>query len=221
MTMSNSRIIYAAAGAPIHEVDGNESGMCAICGIDGVGIPFDDWLKDTFTDLDKLVHGGAIACHACQFCSHNQSAYLAKQTGKDKPQKFRNYSHIVYNGVWYPLSKGQKSAMRDLLVQSPEVVLIATSGQKHTFYRSVPGRWQVEEQSMLPDVPMLRMLLDIVTPMLQVFSKTELETARYDHRRIIMYGVDAWRQAEQVLRVYRGTLIYELVLFLAQKEDTE
>ena len=57
MTMSNSRIIYAAAGAPIHEVDGNESGMCAICGIDGVGVPFDDWLKDTFTDLDKLVHG--------------------------------------------------------------------------------------------------------------------------------------------------------------------
>ena len=29
MTMSNSRIIYAAAGAPIDEVDGNESGMCA------------------------------------------------------------------------------------------------------------------------------------------------------------------------------------------------
>lgn len=216
---SVSRIIYAAAGAPT--MDGHHVGRCAVCGIDGVGVPFDEWLSDTFTDLDKLVHGGTIACHACQLCSGNGLVMLADRVGKDKPQKFRNYSHIVHNGIWYPLSKGQKGAMRDLLVQSPEVVLIAISGQKHLFYRSVPGRWQVEEQSMIPDVPTLRMLLDLVTPMLQVFSKAELETGRYDQRRIIMYGIDAWRQAEQVFRSHRGTLIYDLALFLAQKEELE
>lgn len=216
---SNARIIYAAAGAPLDELEGNERGACAVCGIDGVGVPFGAWLKDTFTDLDKLRHGGTIACHACQFCSLNQSAYLAQRTGKDKPQKFRNYSHIVHNGVWYPLSKGQKGAMRDLLMQSPDVVLIATSGQKHIFYRSAPGRWQIEEQFMLPNVPTLRRLLDMVIPMLSVFSKAEVESGRYDQRRIIMYGVDAWRQSDQMLRSYRGTIIYDLVLFLAQREE--
>lgn len=216
---SVSRIIYAAADAP--SMDGNEQGMCAVCGIDGVGVPFSAWIKDTFTDLDKLIHGGTITCHACQFCSRDGLPTLAERTGKDKPQKFRNYSHIVHHGTWFPLSKGQKSAMRDLLVQSPEVALIATSGQKHLFYRSSPGRWQVEEQSMLPDVSTLRLLLDVVTPMLQIFSKAELQTGRYDQRRILLFGIDPWRNAEQVLRAYRGTLIYDLVLFLAQKEETE
>lgn len=126
--MTVTGTIYRAAGAPTME--GDTSGACRLCGVLGVGTSFDSWVKDTFTDWDKLLPG-LIICHACQFCTGEATPGLAGKMGKDKPQKMRNYSHFVLDGIWCPLSKGNKAEMRRLLFAGAEVAVIAESGQKH------------------------------------------------------------------------------------------
>jgi hypothetical protein len=219
MDQSISRMIYTAAGVP--PMGGSTVGQCRLCGYDGAGVAFESWVKDTFTDLDKL-KPGAIACHACLFCSSDQCPGLADRVGKEKAQKFRNYSHIVDAvGQWHPLSKGDKARMRDLLRDDPPVALIATSGQKHLFFRGHSGLWIIEEQPMRPDPHGLALVLSIVTPMLEVFSKAELESGRYDQRRIMAYGPTPWRTAEERLRIERGGPLLALAIFLAQKEESD
>jgi hypothetical protein len=218
MASAVSHSIYAAAGSPT--MPGAVRGVCRLCGEEGTGEAFDRWVKDTFTDHDKL-KSGTITCHACLFCASEATPGLAERVGKDKPQKLRNYSHIVKDGVWTPLSKGQKSELRGLLLDAPDVALIATSGQKHLFFRSTVGWWQVEEQSVRPDPALLRLLLDRLTTMLAVFSKAEIETRRYEQRRVLAYGVDAWRGDEAALMPHRGGALFTLALFLAQKEEPD
>lgn len=51
--MTTSSIIYKAAGSPPYPQV--VSGTCRVCGLDGAGVPFDKWVRDTFTDHDKLL----------------------------------------------------------------------------------------------------------------------------------------------------------------------
>lgn len=148
--MHATHILYRAAQPPT--TDATHTGTCRICGdVDTPGIPFDAWVPATFTNHDQLRPGDTI-CTICQFAFAQGSTFLAAKTGKDKPQKMQNYSHIVLRGEWYPLHKGQKAEILALLRQSPELVAISTSGQKHVVFRTRPGWWQVEEQSVLPDL---------------------------------------------------------------------
>lgn len=215
-TITVSSLIYAAAGSP--PMEAAHQGACRLCGRASAGAPFEAWVKDTFTDWDKL-RNGTIICAACQFCASDAAPGLAERVGKHTPQRFRNYSHIVCDGTWYPLSKGSKDGLRRLLLRDPEVALIATSGQKHLFFRARPGWWQVEEVAMRPEPDALAAILAIITPMLAVFSKAEVATGRYEQRRILSYGTAAWYAAERRLSALRGSLVLDLALFLAQKEE--
>jgi hypothetical protein len=182
-------------------------------------MPFAAWVKDTFTDHDKL-SPGAFICQACQFCASEATPGLAERVGKDKPQKFRNYSHFVSAGVWHPLSKGDKRRMRELLLAAPDVALIAVSGQKHLFFRATPGWWQIEEQAARPFPDVLVATLALVEPLYQAgISKTEIESGRYDQRRILAIGIAPWWTTEQEIAPMRGTMKLQLALFLAQKDD--
>jgi hypothetical protein len=194
-------------------------GSCALCGTSHDGIPFADWVKPTFTDHDKITPG-TMVCQACQFCSSEATPGLAERVGKTTAQKFRNYSHLVVDGVWYPLSKGDKPQIRALLFAEPTVALIAYSGQKHLFFRSLPKWWQLEEHAVRPNVTALRQWLDLIEPLYNAgISKAELESGRYEQTRIMQVGVTAWRAAEAELRAVRGTPVFGLALFLAQRTE--
>lgn len=104
--MSATAMVYKAAGMP--QMEGDRAGMCRSCGIESVGLPFSQWVKDTFTNHDLLTVG-LIICHACLFCFAEQNPTLTAKVKKDKPQKCRSYSHFVVNGEWFPLSKGEKA----------------------------------------------------------------------------------------------------------------
>jgi hypothetical protein len=212
-----SHHIYHAAGTPpmleTHE------GVCRLCGRDGRGVAFVAWVKPTFTDFDKLKPGDLV-CVACQFCTTEATPGLAERAGKDKPQKFRNYSHFVVNGVWYPLSKGAKRDMLALLLQAPDVAILAVSGQKHLFFRSSPGWWQVEEQAAPPFPDALRAALEPITELYHAgISKAEIESGRYSQHRIMAVGLGVWRTHEAALQPIRATLPFTLALFLAQQEE--
>lgn len=215
---STSSIIYTSAGAP--PMIGNLEGGCRTCGLACVGSAFDDWVKPTFTDWDKLMDG-SIICHACQFCFTDQNEELARRLGKDAPQRMRNYSHFVVNGEWWPLSKGAKPRMLELLMASPEVAIVAESGQKHIIFRSRPGWWQIEERSCRPFSADLARALFPIQDLYAGFSKAEIESGRYSQHRIFSFGIGKWHHLEESVRQLRGSPILSLALFLVQKDEVE
>ncbi len=145
--------IYIAAGSP--PMKNTKGGKCCLCGMDSYGIGFSDWARATFMDFDKL-KAGAIICSACQFCSEDGSALLQEKLGRGKPQRMRNYSHFVIGTDWHVYHKGQKREILVALHREPKIAVIALSGQKHILFRARPGWWQIEEQSCIPRLLVLR-----------------------------------------------------------------
>lgn len=202
--------------------------LCRFCGNNSIGVSFADWVKPTFTDRDKLLPGD-IVCDDCLFWFDERSEGLAEIVGKQKPQRMRNYSHFIVGGEWTPLSKGNKSEMTGLLLGQPfpELAAIAQSGQKHIVFRatrnppgSVSGWIQFEEQSLFVNPPELKTMLDIVESLYAEFSKGEIGTSRYKGYRVIKFGFQEWDQLERKIRQSRGSLLFELALFLAQKGES-
>lgn len=205
------------------------SGTCRFCGKQSTGEDFDKWVKPTFTDHDKL-KPGEIVCDDCLFWFNESSQELASRMGKDKPQRMRNYSHFIVNGEWIPLSKGNKSRMAELLLSDPfpELAAIAESGQKHIVFRATrnpaggrSGWVQFEEQSLWVKPVELKSLLEVVERLHAVFSKTEIQTGNYLPYRIIEFGLQQWQALEVKIKPLRSSLFFNLVVFLAQRKDTE
>ncbi len=215
--MSATQILYRAAGAP--PMTGEDPGVCRVCGEMGRGLAFDGWVRDTFMDHDKL-QPGTIICQACQFAFTDDSLPLGQRLGTGKAQRMRNYSHFVVGGEWRPISKGDKRGMAAILLhQSPEVAVIALSGQKHLIFRALPGWWQIEEQAARPFPVQLAGALSVVEALYNGgFAKEEIETGRYSQTRILAFGLAEWRQRDALVRTLRGSLTLSLALFLAQKE---
>lgn len=188
--------------------------------MEATGLPFAQWIKDTFTDHDKL-SPGEIVCHGCLFCFTDASDAVRQRTKKEKLQKFRNYSHFVLHGEWIPLSKGDKRRMLDILRQSPTVAVIAESGQKHLVFRAQIGWWQLEEQKLAACPDLLNDLLTHIEPLYNAgANKSEIETGRYSQKTLLAI-LPTWREHDPPLRAYRGGLPLKLALFLAQKETED
>jgi len=199
--------------------------ICRICGKAGEGQSFEAWVKPTFMDWDKLVPG-EIICSDCLFWFEERSEELARRVGKEKPQRMRNYSHFIVAGEWIPLSKGDKTRMQALLFASPfpELAAVAVSGQKHIAFRAqrnppgAAGGWvQVEEQALYLAPDKLRAVLATVEALYAGFSKSEIETGDYAGYRVLKFGLEAWQSLEAVVSPQRGSLLFQLALFLAQK----
>jgi hypothetical protein len=200
---------------------------CRFCGNNSVGISFTDWVKPTFTDHDKLLPGDSI-CDECLFWFDERSKDLAEIVGKEKPQRMRNYSHFIVGGEWTPLSKGNKPKMTDLLLRQPfpELAAIAQSGQKHIIFRAMrnpPGSasgWvQFEEQSLFVYPLELKTMLDTIESLYSEFSKGEIGTGQYKGYHVVKFGFQKWDKLEREIKQARGSLLFELALFLAQKGE--
>ena len=211
-------LIFRAAGGD-EPLDGR-LGVCRTCGETSRGILFSGWARPTFMDWDKLT-AGEIICEACRFCFDDSNPVLDARLGKAR-QRMRNYSHFVVGGEWFPLSKGNKTKMSELLALSPEVVVIAESGQKHIAFRALPGWWQFEELRIVPDASLLRRMVSAIQPLYDGgFAKSEIESGRYNQRRVLAFGLPRWLSADGELRSMRGSPVFTLALFLAQKEEKE
>lgn len=212
-------MIYRAAGSPA--MSANIKGICALCG--GAlhrGILFADWVRDSFMDYDKL-KPGAIICAACQFCCDDSSVTLQEKLRRDKPQRMRNYSHLIVDGKWLAFHKGQKAEMLALLISAPcEVAVLALSGQKHILFRARRGWWRVEEQAIFPRPAELADTAAAAAELLSGgFSKHEIESGQYLQHRIQKFGMARWRGIEISLAQRRQRAIFYLALWLAQKKE--
>lgn len=204
--------IYSLSNRPIY---GNVEGFCRITGQQSQGVVFEKWVRDTFTDLGFL-HPGNIISNEAMFCFEEGSEYLKQLTGKDKPQRFRNYSHFVVNGKWHIKDKGQKEDMLKLMLSNPEICVIAESGQRHLLFKHKPRTWQLEDVTMQPDRQLFILLHYRINQLSEAFSNDEISSAQYQQHRIVKFGLKRWFDLETIIKLYRGSAMFDLALFFSK-----
>ena len=187
---------------------------CWLCGglTKGKGQLVKAVIKDTFTDRDKARWPKSKSvCPGCAFClSYSQ---------------LRNYSIVATE---YELRHPTRAEIRDLLLNPPDppfVFCIAASGQKWLHYRANVAYSrdgypvQLEETPICVERPILAEWLEAVEWLYTVFSKKEIMTGQYNQNRIKQFGLAEFEAVEGRIAAHRGTRLFDLAVFVAQKRE--
>ena len=190
---------------------GSTSGTCRITGKKAIGLPFEKWVRDTFTDHGALLPGDIISNEAL-FCFDESSEIVQLRSGKEKLQRFRTYSHIINKGEWLVLTKADKHRIADIMLyDDPELVCLSDTGQKHLLFKHRTGLWQLEEMQLMPDRNGLAYLYERMMKLLTLgFSQREIITGYYMQYWITKCGIRAWKDIEDEIRQYRNTKLFNL-----------
>lgn len=211
-------IYHAASSQPLY---GDTPGTCRVLGKTARGMAFERWVKDTFTNLDALKPGNIISNEAL-FCFDESSALIQQMTGRDKPQKFRTYSHFVAGGQWRVYTKANKREMYQLLLDGAEVAVMSDSGQKHLVFKHRMGFWQLEDQHIRPDRERLQLIHQTMRSLVAVgFSQTEVITGEYLTYRILKAGMPNWKPFEDILKQHRGAGVFDVAAWLLFSNETQ
>jgi hypothetical protein len=219
-----TQIIYKAAG---YALDNPADGKCYLCGgIAYASTPIKAVIKPTFNDFNAAQGDmSAGVCSACAWTMTQPNPDVQAKTGKDKPQKFRTYSHLVKDGVWGVYSKGQKADMLAALLDGimPEVCIVSESGQKHLAFKAQAnpagqsvGWVQFEEQRFELDLAEFIPLQARIQALYDAgFTKEGIETGNY--RFYPDSDMQVFRLHEAAIRNQRGSLTFALALYLTTK----
>lgn len=193
---------------------GSEKGVCRITGKEGTGLLFDKWVRDTFNDHDYLSPGTIISNEAL-FCFDEASEIIKKKTGRDRPQRFRTYSHIIKDGVWHCVTKADKRLILQLIIEGAEMVCLTETGQKHVLFKHKTGVWQLDDLHVKPNIELLTLLHFHMCELLAYqFSQAEIITGDYKSNRILKAGLENWKQHEEIIKEYRGSGIFDFTAFM-------
>ena len=205
--------------------------LCAVCG--GLLLHTNaeyrlvkNYIKPTFTDHD-ILHDSPYICEGCAFAWDEASTDIMEAVGKDKPQRFRNYSWIVKDGQCYVLSKAQKREMADLIGYGgvPEIAIIAESGQKHLAFEAecnpqgqTVGWVQFEKVRFLFDQARFATIYDATCQLYDAgHTKDAILTGRY--KFYPNTDIHLWHECETFLHTVRNDIHFELAVYLTTKSN--
>lgn len=193
---------------------GNLSGTCWLCGAETTqGIPKKKAIKPTFTDADCAKSPlNDLVCEHCNWA-------LSWRT-------LRNYSILAtQEGLQHPT----RPELREILLNPPEppfLLCIATSGQKWLYFKAKVSFRRQNYPVMLEEVPVTvntELLAKVLKPVETLygsgFSKAEILSGEYKPVNINKFGMRRWEDAENQITKYRGTRMFELAVFVAQKGE--
>ena len=244
--MKPTHLLYQAANQPLmpdlSEADDPDA-RCYLCGekVGAVGQPTKERFGSTWTG-----HNTATApdsqwlCPACSFCVSERAPALGRTI------RMRSYSHLVVEDeqgrlLWYVLSLKNRSAMRRILLKPPArawllVIVPNPTGASHILHRAQVNhgdeQWAVMLGNTLvqSDSQTFASVLEPVEELVRGgFRRTssthngqvytgEIQHGMYDLKKINKFGVARWRALESAIAPHRGSTIFDLALFLAQKE---
>jgi len=188
---------------------------CWLCGgeTDGLGLPKKKVIKPTFMDIPLAAQASNSICPGCIFC-------LSRR-------ELRNYSILANEGNMLHPSRPE---IRELLLNPPDppfVLCIAASGQKWVHIRSEIAYTrdnfpvQLEETRVNVNVEEFREVLGVIEQLYTEFSKAEIESGEYNPIRINKFGIGRFEDLEEKARGWRGSRLFSLAIFVAQKGDKE
>lgn len=197
---------------------GSTKGICRITGKESVGLPFKKWVKKTFTDWSYLFEGDIISNEAA-FCFCEVSKDFAKIVGREKPQNFRTYSHIItQENDWHCLTKSDKSFIVELLQEKPKVVVLTDTGQKHLYFKHRDGFWQLDENHILPNLDLFNKMHSYMMNCIEKgYNQTELKTGEFKFNTIKKVGLKTHLQVKKQLEAWRGMPMFDFAAWLLYK----
>lgn len=211
-------LIYELSDKPIY---GETEGVCRITGKKSIGVSFQKWVGENFTDFAALYPGNIVSNAAC-FCFSDDNEFLKRKLGRTERTRFRNYSHFVVDNEWLVFSKAQKSEMfRILTERKPILVVISDSGQRHLLFRYRYGFWQFEFQYIRPDSQKLRWLVESMNQLISMgFTKTEIQTGYYNSNRKLI-SVKKFESIEERVAPFRSSKIFDLALWFSNGDVSQ
>lgn len=186
---------------------------CWLCGgeTNGRGLPKKKVIKPTFMDIPLAAQASDSVCAGCCFCISRR--------------EMRNYSILAtIEHMIHPT----RPEIRELLLNPPDppfVLCIAVSGQKWVHIRSEIAYTrdnfpvQLEETRVNVNVATFKEVLEVVEELYTEFSKVEIESGEYNPIRINKFGLARFEELEEKARKWRGTRLFSLALFVAQKGE--
>ena len=123
-----------------------------------------------------------------------------------------------------------RPTLRGLLLNPPDppfLLTAAVSGQKWLHFKSEIAYSrdgypvQYEDTRVQVDREQLRKILDIIEVLYTVFTKEEIRTGEYSLNRIRQFGLPRFQDYAATAEKYRGTRLFDLALFVAQKREEE
>jgi len=189
---------------------------CWLCGGEtgGKGQPVKAAIKATFNDRDKARWPKSKSvCPGCAFCL----AY----------RQLRNYSIIATPDK---LSHPTRAELKEILLEPPKppfVVCVAVSGQKWLHYRANVAYSrdgypvQFEETPVCVERGIFAQWLGLIEQLYEVFSKEEIKTGNYRQDRIRQFGLAEFQSTEGRIAAHRGTRLFDLGIFVAQKKEAQ
>ena len=239
---SAAQLLYQVIGSPRDEESVDLAPpvpRCRFCGGGPVlrGLKWSAWGGAVSTVPDRT--GDADSWHVCDAC-----VYLAGRTnpvpgrppkeGKAAGGNFRNYSHCVHFPASGPpdyanFSKGEKPGLLAWL-RAPKTgrwfAFVALSGQKHGVnwchvnYPNTRGIIRFEEQVVhLPDAAGWVMIDDMVALLTAGATKEGVETGAYSVGSYTLCADEIETFEEKWGRRLRGTPLFALFVFLAQRDE--
>lgn len=195
-------------------------GYCYICGeFMEHGIRLKKIFSNVFTDWN--VGKNRLGTHVCPACCFNILT-------SPKRYGLRMFSHVATEDR---LHLTNRMELREYFINPPDppfVINLAVSQKKHISFKGEVNysrdRFVVmyEETPVLIDRKEFINLLKLVEHFLYGFTKTEITTGQYNHKRILDFGIEEWQAFEERVKEYRRTPLLDVVMFVAQKvEDKE
>ena len=194
---------------------GNLSGACWLCGAETTqGVPKKKAIKPTFTDADfAQAPQSEVVCECCNWA-------LSWRT-------LRNYSLLATSqGLQHP----SRPELREILLSPPEpplLLCIATSGQKWLHFKgrvslskNKPWAMFEETQVAIPPDGLSRILEPVEVLYAGGFNKTEILSGEYRPVNINKFGVRRWEEMEGQITKHRGSRLFEVAVFVAQKGES-
>lgn len=209
--MNATHLIYAAAQFP-HVEAVPADGVCAVCGADiGEGVPIKKVVSSSFTDWNVLADMTApFVCKACKWCI--------------KEPKMRRSQYLATNDE---LIYFKRDDLEHHLFNPPEppfVFFVTASYKKHGSFRARVNDSrklfyvQFEDRQILFSPNKYIELFETMKRMYMVFNKVqEIGRGWYIQKRIQEYGLDLWREHESILAAYRGSQVFELLVYALNK----
>lgn len=200
---------------------------CVICGgASGEVLRASAVLKSTFLDASRCAAwGSAWLCPSCAYLMGRTNPVPGNREEPNGPLgggNFRNYSHVVIGDDYWPLSKGHKAELSELLRRAQAgcrwAIGLGLSGQKHSalFMRwgwvtTDDGR-RSKGPDVLAPIPAIRSLLALGLP------KSAIEEGQYLPRTWVQHA-EALRAFEATWGAERGSVAFELALWLVVDSD--
>lgn len=206
-------LIYHAAGSPIVETV-LADGICAVCGKQiRNGVPIKKVVSNAFMDWNTLADMTAShVCAACTWCikepKMRRSQYIATENDliffkRDDIEKYLFYPPDTSFVLFVTASYKKHGSFRAQVNDSPKLFYI-----------------QFEDRQILFSPDKYRKLFGLMKRMYTTFNKMqEIGKGNYIHKRVFEYGLEKWRKDEGILKRYRGSQVFELLLYALNKPE--